>query len=40
MKYLRLLLLACLLAGATACDATDITASECPGGAMGSGSCP
>jgi hypothetical protein len=39
MKHLRLLLLAFALLSAGACDATDITASECPGGTMGSGNC-
>lgn len=39
MKQLRLLLLALVVASAGACGATDITASECPGGTMGSGTC-
>lgn len=39
MKKLRLLLLAVVLTSVGACGATEITASECPGGTMGSGTC-
>lgn len=39
MKHLRLLLLALVLASAGACEATSITAAECPGGTMGGGGC-